>query len=265
MRQPTVAGQFYPLTPHSLKKELRRCFRGLELKETSAKGAVVPHAGYVYSGTVAANSYSRLPKADTFVIFGPNHTGYGSPVALSCDNWSTPLGDVANDSEFCKKLAGSIVDMDEIAHRYEHSIEVQIPFLQYRFGSDFKIVPICLGMQDMDTAMEVGREVAKAAKELGRNVVFIASSDFTHYEPQEVALEKDEALIEAILEMDIEEFYKRIVEVNASACGYGPIAAMLAASKEMGATSAELLKYATSGDVSGDYSAVVGYAAIVIH
>ncbi|MBP2031145.1 AmmeMemoRadiSam system protein B [Methanohalophilus levihalophilus] len=264
MRQPTVAGQFYPLAPRSLKKELGRCFRGLELSETPVKGVIVPHAGYVYSGEVAANSYARLPKAETFVIFGPNHTGYGSPVALSCDDWSTPIGDIATDFELCKKLAGSIVDMDEVAHRYEHSIEVQIPFLQYRFGDDFKILPICLGMQDMDTAVEVGREVAKAAKELGRDVVFIASSDFTHYEPQEEAQGKDETLIEAILEMNIEEFYKRIVELNASACGYGPIAAMLAASKEMGATSAKLLKYATSGDVSGDYSAVVGYASIVV-
>ena len=264
MRQPTVAGQFYPLALHSLKKELVRCFRDLEITETPVKGAIVPHAGYVYSGEVAAHVYARLPKADTFVIFGPNHTGYGSPVALSRDNWSTPMGDVKNDPELCDKLAGSIVDMDEIAHRFEHSIEVQIPFLQYRFGNDFQILPICLGMQDIDTAVEVGQEVAKAAKELGRSVVFIASSDFTHYEPQETANEKDEFLIEAILDMNIEEFYKRIAEINASACGYGPIAAMLSASKEMGANSTELLKYATSGDISGDYSAVVGYAAIVV-
>jgi hypothetical protein len=172
---------------------------------------------------------------------------------------------VESDLELCDRLAGSIVDIDEIAHRFEHSIEVQIPFLQYRFEDKFRILPICLGLQDSETSVEVGQEVAKHARKLGRNIVFIASSDFNHYEPQEITREKDKILIDAILEMDIEKFYKRIVENNATICGYGPIAAMLEASKEMGANSAELLKYTTSGDVSGDYSSVVGYAAIVVN
>jgi hypothetical protein len=264
MRQPTVAGQFYPLAPRALKKELSRCFRDVETAEDPLIGAVVPHAGYVYSGAVAARCFARLPKAETFVIFGPNHTGYGSPVAISRETWATPLGNISNDTELSGLLAGSIADMDELAHRYEHSIEVQLPFLQHRFDGDFMILPVCLGLQDRDTAVEVGREVAEAAKQLGRKVVFIASSDFTHYEPQEAAEEKDGKLIEAILAMDIDEFYRRLAELNATACGYGPITAMLEASGAMGATSTKLLKYATSGDVSGDYSAVVGYAAIVV-
>ncbi len=264
MRQPTVAGQFYPSGEKGLKKELRRCFSNVEVSDCNAIGAVVPHAGYVYSGAVAAHSYAHLIKADTYVIFGPNHTGYGSAVSVSQDVWSTPLGEVETDVELGRCLAGTIIDMDEIAHRYEHSIEVQIPFLQHRFKNPFKILPICMGLQDEETAVEVGTEVARATKELGKNVSFIASSDFTHYQSQEVAQRIDEYLIEAVVDMDVPELYRRRAEMNASVCGYGPIAAMLTATQAMGARGAELLKYATSGDVSGDTNAVVGYAAIVV-
>jgi hypothetical protein len=264
MRQTTVAGQFYPQNPKSLKKELSRCFKDVAISEEPVLGAVVPHAGYVYSGEVAAHSYARLPKADTYVLFGPNHTGYGSAVALSQDSWTTPLGVIETDREIGKQLAGSIIDFDELAHHFEHSIEVQVPFLQHRFGSDFSILPICMGLQDEETAIEVGTEVASAVKATGKKVVFIASSDFTHYQPDSVAKKQDSYLIEAILEMDIPEFYRRREERNISACGFGPIAAMLTASKELGASKASLIKYVTSGDVSGDTSEVVGYAAITI-
>lgn len=264
MRQTTVAGQFYPQNPKSLKKELGRCFKDVAISEKPILGAVVPHAGYIYSGHVAAQAYAQLPRANTYILFGPNHTGYGSPVALSQDTWTTPLGVVETDREIGKQLAGTIIDFDELAHHYEHSIEVQIPFLQHRFGSDFKILPICMGLQDEETAMEVGKEVALAAKTTGKKVVFIASSDFTHYQPDSVAREQDSYLIEAILEMDIPEFYRRREERSISACGFGPIAATLAATKEFGASNVSLIKYATSGDVSGDISGVVGYAAIII-
>ncbi|TQD25391.1 MEMO1 family protein [Methanolobus vulcani] len=264
MRQTTVAGQFYPQNPKSLKKELNRCFKDVAISEEPILGAVVPHAGYVYSGEVAAHAYAKLPKADTYILFGPNHTGYGSPVALSQDSWVTPLGVVEADREIGKHLAGTIIDFDELAHHFEHSIEVQIPFLQHRFGSDFSILPICMGLQDEETSMEVGTEVARAVKATGKKVVFIASSDFTHYQPDSVARDQDSYLIEAILDMDIPEFYRRKEERNISACGFGPIAAMLAASKELGASKASLIKYATSGDVSEDTSGVVGYAAITI-
>ncbi|ETA68902.1 putative dioxygenase [Methanolobus tindarius DSM 2278] len=264
MRQTTVAGQFYPQNPKSLKKELSRCFKDVAISEEPILGAVVPHAGYIYSGEVAAHAYARLPKADTYILFGPNHTGYGSAVALSQDSWTTPLGVIETDREIGKQLAGSIIDFDELAHHFEHSIEVQIPFLQYRFGNDFSILPICMGLQDEETAMEVGVEVARAVKATGKKVVFIASSDFTHYQPDSVAKEQDTYLIEAILDMDIPEFYRRREERSISACGFGPIASMLAATKELGASKASLIKYATSGDVSGDTSRVVGYAAITI-
>lgn len=263
MRQPTVAGQFYPQNSKALRKDVVRCFRDLEVTSDDMLGAVVPHAGYVYSGSVAANVFAKIPKADTYVIFGPNHTGYGSPVAMSQDVWSTPLGDVETDKELGMSLAGSIIDMDEVSHRYEHSVEVQIPFLQYRFGNDFKILPICMGMQDEDTAVEVGLEVARAVKGSGKKVVFLASSDLSHYIPLEKAKQSDNYLIDAILDMDVPEIYRRGYEKNITACGYGPITAMLTAAKECGAKSAELLKYATSGDVSGD-PMVVGYAAIIV-
>ncbi|MDY0387817.1 MAG: MEMO1 family protein [Methanolobus sp.] len=264
MRQTTVAGQFYPNNPKSLKKELSRCFKDLVISEKPILGAVVPHAGYIYSGEVAAHAYAQLPKADTYVLFGPNHTGYGSAVAMSQDTWMTPFGVVETDREIGKLLAGSIIDFDELAHHFEHSIEVQLPFLQHMFASDFKILPICMGLQDEETAIEVGQELARAVKSSGKKVVFIASSDFTHYQPATIASDNDHYLIESILKMDIPEFYRRKEERNISACGFGPIAAMLAATMEFGAKKASLLKYATSGDVTGDMSGVVGYAAITL-
>ena len=154
--------------------------------------------------------------------------------------------------------------MDELGHRYEHSIEVQLPFLQYRFDQDFMILPICLGMQDEETAVEVGNLVAELASKSGKKLAFIASSDFTHYEPANVAREIDNEVIGAILNLDIPGIYDKLYRRNASVCGYGPIVAMLTASKRLGANRAELLKYSNSGDVSGDTSAVVGYAAIIV-
>ncbi|MBN2110439.1 MAG: MEMO1 family protein [Methanosarcinaceae archaeon] len=264
MRQTAVAGQFYPLGHKELKKELNRCFKDLEIRERDARGAVVPHAGYIYSGAVAAHAYALLPKADTYVLFGPNHTGYGSAVALSQETWTTPLGIVDTDRDIGKLLAGTIVDFDELAHRYEHSIEVQLPFLQYRFENEFRILPICMGLQDEETAVEVGKEVSLAAKASGKSVVFIASSDLTHYQPAKIASDNDRYLLEAVIRGDIPEFYRRREERNITACGFGPIAAMLTAAREFGASNVSLLRYANSGDVSGDYSQVVGYAALIV-
>jgi hypothetical protein len=153
--------------------------------------------------------------------------------------------------------------MDENAHRHEHSIEVQLPFLQHRF-SDFKIVSICMGMQDEETALDVGIEIAEAVRKVNKKVVILASSDFSHYKREKVAREDDAYFIKSILAMDIPGFYRKLHEREASVCGYGPIAAMLAATKELGAKKTSLLKYSTSGDVSGDFGAVVGYAGIVV-
>lgn len=263
MRNPAVSGQFYPRNKNDLKSDISRCFAGIPLIERNVIGAVAPHAGYMYSGKTAACVYSALPKADTFILVGPNHTGYGSPVAVSGETWSTPMGEVGSDNEFIKALPKSIIDLDESAHKYEHSIEVQLPFLQFRFR-DFKIVPICMGMQDEETAFDVGNEISEAANKVKKKVVIIASSDFSHYKQDKIAREDDAYFIKAILDMDISGFYRRLYERNASVCGYGPIAAMLAAARNLGATKATLFKYSTSGDITGDTSAVVGYAGIIV-
>ncbi len=263
MRAPAVSGQFYPRGKNDLSREISRCFENIQVKERPVLGAVVPHAGYVYSGHTAAHVYSVLPNAETFVLIGPNHTGHGSPVSVSSETWSTPLGEVNADTEFIKALSKKIIDTDETAHRYEHSIEVQLPFLQHKFR-EFKIVTICMGMQDEETALEVGAEISEAARKVNRKVVVIASSDFSHYKPDNVARDDDSYFIKAILAMDISGFYHRLFERNASVCGYGPIAAMLSASRNLGAKHAALLKYSTSGDTTGDLSAVVGYAGIIV-
>lgn len=260
MRLAAVAGQFYPGSGAELEQQLNGMLH--TEKELPVLGAVVPHAGYIYSGQVAAAVYSRLPKAETYVIIGPNHHGLGSPVALSRESWRTPLGVVEPDEELADALAGSIIDHDETAHLHEHSIEVQIPFLQKRFQG-FKILPICMGLQDEQTAVEVGQELSLAVQKINRRCIVIASSDFTHYQPQETARKVDAKLLEAILNMDVPELYDRVYRYDATACGYGPIAAVITATSAMGAKAGKLLAYATSGDVSGDYSQVVGYGAIV--
>jgi hypothetical protein len=262
MRLPAAIG-FYPGEPDDLKRSVESCLQpGLRRREDIV-GAVVPHAGYIYSGSTAGCVYSLLPPAETYVILGPNHTGMGSPVAVSVDTWRTPLGEVEVDREFVELMPRNIIDCDETAHLREHSIEVQIPFLQYT-QRDFKIVPICIGLQDEESALEVGDEIREAVRKSHRHVVIIASSDFTHYQPAEVAREKDVHVIEAILDFNISEMYSRLYELNVTACGYGAIAAMLYAAESLGAVRAELLRYSTSGDVTGDYGNVVGYAGIIV-
>jgi MEMO1 family protein len=260
MRLAAVAGQFYPGRRAELEHQLDGMLHHEE--ELPILGAVVPHAGYIYSGSVAAAVYSRLPKAETYVIIGPNHHGLGSPVALSRDSWKTPMGVVETDEELADALTGSIIDHDETAHLHEHSIEVQLPYLQKRFQG-FKMLPICMGLQDEETATEVGQELAKAIELLHRRTIIIASSDFTHYETQETARSVDAKLLEAILNMDVPELYNRVYHYDATACGYGPIAATITTAVALGAKAGKLLAYATSGDVSGDYSQVVGYGAVV--
>jgi AmmeMemoRadiSam system protein B len=264
LRRPAVAGQFYPGIKKQLKRELNRCFSNTSQNVSDVVGAVVPHAGYSYSGATAAYVYATLPQANTYILVGPNHTGMGSLVAVSQETWSTPLGDIPADKEFVKTIAGGIIDLDETAHLYEHSIEVQLPFLQHRFSHEFTIVPICMGLQDHETALEVGNQLAQAVKDAGKRIVIIASSDFSHYVPDSVARETDHYLIESILDLNIDEFYRRLAERNATACGYGPISVIMTASKALGASKGTLLNYATSADMTGDTSGVVGYAGIII-
>lgn len=276
IRHPTQAGAFYEGNAESLKKQIEKCFlhefgpgKIPETIKTGARkivGLVCPHAGYMFSGPVAAYAYHALAldgKPEIFVIFGPNHTGYGSALAIMNEGaWRTPLGDVEIDSETANKIVheSRIVDVDDSAHRFEHSIEVQLPFLQYLYGSDFKIVPLCFMMQDLSSAREVGQAVAKVLAD--KNAVIIASSDMTHYEPHERAAKKDRIALEAIEAMDESRFYSIIEAQRISACGYGPIAALITSAKILEAKEAKLLCYKTSGDIIGDYSSVVGYAAV---
>ncbi len=265
IRQPAVAGQFYPGSASQLKTMIQGMVDETAEKE-EVVGLISPHAGYPYSGPVAAATISRIKFKDTFIIIGPNHTGMGKPLSIMTEGtWETPLGPVEIDSALAKQIltTSSHLQEDYAAHQREHSIEVQLPFLQY-FKPDIKLVPIILSYYRDTAYKEIGRAIAQAIKELNKKVVIIASSDMTHYEPQESAQRKDAQAIAAILELNEDELLKRVDELNISMCGYAPAVALISAARELGATSAELVRYQTSGDTTGDYSAVVGYAGIII-
>ncbi len=232
-------------------------------------GIVSPHAGYQYSGYVAAKGYSflktHIPSPERVFILGPNHQGLGSIIASSTkEGWQTPLGTVSVDLEGVRKLSNlsKLVDLDDLAHEYEHSIEVQLPLLQYTYGNTFKLLPICMMAQDKHFATELGSVIADLFVP-GRDIL-VASSDFTHYEPHNVALRKDKKLITYIEKLDVEGFYGCIDENKISVCGFGPIATLMTLSKKIGASGGKLLVYMTSGEIIGEYDQVVGYASIAL-
>ena len=265
IRQPVVSGKFYPQSP----SELRQMLAGMvdeKAEKEDVVGLVLPHAGYIYSGPVAGATISRVKFGQTFIILGPSHTGRGQPFSIMTDGaWRTPLGDVDIDTGLADKLLATsrYLEQDDEAHRYEHSIEVQLPWLQF-FKPDIKLVPIVLAAAASTVYREIGREIAMAIKALNRKVVIIASSDMTHYEPQDSARMKDSQAMEAILALDDDELIRRVRELNISMCGYAPVISLIVATRELGAGAAEIVKYQTSGDTSGDYSSVVGYAGIII-
>jgi len=265
IREPVVAGQFYPADKAELKSMLSSFMDAKAVKE-DVLGLVAPHAGYIYSGSVVGAVLSRVKIKDTIILIGPNHTGRGKPFSLMASGtWRTPLGDVQVDSELADELLESSKYLlaDSEAHQLEHSIEVQLPFLQY-FKKDFKIVPIILGSGDPIALKAIGKEIGRVLNDSAVDALIFASSDMNHYESQKTTQKKDRLAIEAILEMDPDLLISRIEKQNITMCGYGPAAVMLSAVKEMGGGKPELIKYQTSGDVSGDFSAVVGYAGIII-
>ena len=265
IREPVVSGQFYPRSPSLLQETIKEFVDEKAVAE-EAIGVVSPHAGYMYSGPVAGAVMSRIKFKDTFIILGPSHTGSGKPFSIMTEGiWKTPLGEVEIDSALGKQILATCrhLEEDRVAHLFEHSIEVQVPFLQY-FKSDVKIVPIILSYSSGATYKEIGKGIAEAIKGLNKEAVIIASSDMTHYEPQESASSKDAKAIEAILELDEDELLKRVEELRISMCGYAPTVSLISAAKGLGAKEAELVKYQTSGDVTGDYAGVVGYAGIII-
>ena len=274
LREPAVSGIFYPKNPNELREDIESLFRDPNFgpgnlppsgNNERIYGMVSPHAGYMYSGAVAAHGYYDLSssKFESALILGPNHYGLGSAVALmDKGSWETPLGKVEIDSEVAQGITQNcdIISIDESAHSRDHCIEVQLPFLQYIKG-EFKIVPIILINQGKNTCKKLGTEIYESIKD--RNLIPIASSDLTHYEANNLAYEKDKLLISAILSLDIEKFYSVLISFNVTACGYGAIATVMEISKRMGATKGKLLKYATSGDIAGDNKSVVGYSSIL--
>ncbi len=278
MRKPAVAGSFYAGSFAGLQRQIEDCFRhplgpgALPGENRSAErhtvGLVSPHAGYVYSGPVAANGFARLAAEKmpgTVVILGPNHRGLGAAVAVGRQGpWQTPMGSVDVDLEVGEAVVagGRWAKWDDLAHGMEHSLEVQVPFLQYVYGSGFRIVPIAMLRQDVEIARDLGGAIAAALK--GRDGLIIASSDFSHYESQASASRKDRLAIEAILKLDAARVEATVISQNISMCGPGPVMAMIVAARELGAGKASLLRYATSGDITGDYSEVVGYASVMV-
>lgn len=269
MRYPAVAGMFYEGDEVSLRKQIEQCYLGplgpgklpkVQKGKRGILGGMAPHAGYTYSGMVAAHLYSRIADdgiPETCIILGPNHTGRGSGLAVSLEDFQTPLGVVKVDKPLAKALRKDMVDLDDEAHRQEHSIEVQLPFLQY-LSPEIKIVPICMGFQDLDVATLVGRIIKEAIQ--GKDVIVIASSDMSHYIPKDLAKKKDSMALEAVKAMDPKRLYEVVRDEDISMCGYGP---MIAAMTACAGGRATILKYASSGDVQ-PMRDVVGYASAVI-
>ena len=274
VRTPAVSGTFYPDDQKELKSLIHDCFTHTigpgKIPPTDSDqkiyGVICPHAGFVYSGPVACHSFYSISSSVSklAIITGPNHYGIGQSIASMVDtSWKTPLGLMEVDSESALDLRNGldILELDSFSHSKEHSIEVQIPMLQETFSHEMKILPVSLIDQEQKTATKVGSAIAKIAQK--KDALLIGSSDFTHYEENEFAHRQDLALIEPILKLDVDEFYKILDERKVTACGFGAIASTMIACKELGATEGKLLKYATSGDVSGDKSSVVGYASII--
>lgn len=265
IREAAVAGQFYPGWPDELRETIKY-MTDKDNARTQAIGVVCPHAGYIYSGPIAGAVFSRLKFPDVFILIGPNHRGMGKPFSLMKEgSWKTPLGQTSIDTELADAILkeSTYLEADSVAHRYEHSLEVQVPFLQY-FKPAIMIVPIILSQANTAVYKEIGMSIAKAVKKTGIEAVILASSDMTHYEPHESAKRKDKEAIDAILDLDADELVKRIVKYDITMCGYAPVISMITAARELGASKAELIKYQTSGDTSGDYTSVVGYAGIIV-
>ncbi|HUK24664.1 MAG TPA: AmmeMemoRadiSam system protein B [Terriglobales bacterium] len=263
-RVPAVAGRFYPKDPELLRAELES-YLPHSGKITPAIGCVVPHAGYMYSGHVAGAVFARLEIPQCCIVLCPNHTGRGHPLAImSAGAWQTPLGAAEIDSQLAARLKQSFPPLteDAEAHRTEHAAEVEIPFLQTR-RPGFTFVPIALGTGRLEILEALGEALAQALADSGP-VLLVASSDMNHYENDAITRAKDQKAIERMLALDAKGLYEVVMTEKISMCGFGPAVAMLTAAKRLGASQVDLVRYATSGDVSGDREMVVGYAGIVV-
>jgi len=274
LRTPAVAGRFYPDRADELLRDVRAYSSPVGAAgahdRVRAIGCISPHAGYIYSGGVAGAVYSRVEIPERCVILCPNHTGKGGPLAvMATTTWQTPLGEVAPDTDLGLRLLGRFPALheDSAAHRSEHAIEVQLPFLQAQ-QPKLKIVPIAVGTRDFDVLSGLGAALAEVIgqeKDLEGRVLIVASSDMNHYESDALTRVKDRRAIERVLAMDARGLWEVVMDEHISMCGFGPAVVMLTAGKLLGAASATLIKYATSGEVSGDYQSVVGYAGIIVN
>lgn len=266
IRHPAVAGHFYPRNPDELRAEIHS-YIGVESQPIPALGCIVPHAGYMYSGHVAGAVYSRLELTPKVIVMCPNHTGMGCPLSVMSEGeWETPLGNAAIDTEIATQLKKrlSFLTEDSQAHRSEHAAEVQLPFLQAKLGNKLSFVPIAVGTGRFEALATLGQTIADTIARMEQRILIIASSDMNHYESDVVTREKDAKAIEQVLKLDARGLYDVVTRERITMCGFGPAVAMLTAAKRLGATRAELIKYATSGDISGDRNAVVGYAGIAV-
>ena len=265
IREPAVAGHFYPDDPAALNRQVQEFTAGPREK-IRARACLVPHAGYVYSGHVAGAVYAAIELPSRFVLLGPRHYPRGERMAiLSEDAWRTPAGDARIDSHLAGELkkACPLLREDAVAHETEHSLEVQLPFLQGLAG-EFTFVPIVLGTDRFEAFEALGHAVAQVTRASAEPVLIVASSDMNHYESDAVTRVKDRKAIDAILRLDARNLYDTVRRESISMCGYGPAVTMLVAAKDLGAREAELVRYATSGDINDDRTEVVGYAGIIV-
>lgn len=265
-RTPAVAGLFYPANPETLRREVDSHLRPSMEEPSPALAAISPHAGYVYSGETAGILFSSISLPRRVVLIGPNHTGEGHPRAVSpAARWSTPIGDVGVDIAFRDRLLelDPTLALDAAAHRREHGLEVQLPFL-LRVRPDVEVVPIVLGPLSHADATRLGRLLARVARECGGETLFIASSDMNHYESEAVTLRKDSFALERWLALDPEGLYRQVVGRGVSMCGFVPATVALVAAAELGGRRTALLDHRTSGDVTGERDEVVGYAAATV-
>jgi len=264
VRQPAVAGSFYPDEPERLRAQLRRLLE--EAPRAPALAAVVPHAGWIYSGPVAGAVYSRLELPALAILLGPNHTGLGAAASImSAGRWRYPGGEVPIAGRLAEALRREAPHLQEdpLAHLQEHALEVQLPFLHH-LRADLEMVPITLMRTDLGFCREVGEGVARAVRAVGEPTLLLASTDLNHYESQEISNRKDRLAIDAILALDPERLDRAVQEHDISMCGIAPTLATLYAVRALGAGGARLIRYQTSGDVSGDFQRVVGYAGVII-
>ncbi len=265
IREPAVAGQFYPGNASKLLRDIES-YLGEPSPGLDAVAVVSPHAGYVYSGGVAGAVFGavRLPKR--FIVLGPNHTGMGGSMALApAGEWRTPLGLITIDADLNRRLLGEcpLLREDRSAHVREHSIEVQLPFLQARLP-DFSVAAVCVGTSDYRALENLGRAMARVIRSFPEPVLIVCSSDMNHYEPADVASEKDHLAIDRMLVLDARGLYDVVREAEITMCGFAPAVASLTACRDLGANAARLIRYTNSGEISGDFGSVVGYAGLAV-